>query len=1524
MSIEEGYVMAFEDSGTEAVHRVKLLEKSSGSLKILIISTGEVEEISPDEYFPIDNQAEQGVPDLSDLTNFNEVGLLVTLTKRFSKQSIYTHMNSTLIIINPFQHLPDLFSQKTTNQYIHSDVKTLPPHIFTTARSAYLEMCDKSANQVILISGESGAGKTETTKHVINFLTKLTPETSHEIENKILSCSPILEAFGNAKTVRNDNSSRFGKFVKLYYDPTKTQIKSASIESFLLEKTRVVRHESGERNYHVFYLLCKYAPRDLLTSLGLARSGSVDMQSFNYIRGDLTAGTVNDQQCYQELVQAFAVNSFTHAEVNCIWQVLAAILCLGNVDFDQTHFDENTPCKVTAGSQEYLDNTARLLEVSPEEIYNSIAFITRKFENQDIKTALNKEVCESKRDTMAKHLYDRLFAWVLRKLNLGMNGREGTFIGILDIYGFEVFKTNSFEQFCINYANEKLQQLANDYIFKSEQDELRKEGLDEYIDNISYVDNQEILNLLEAHPLGIFRLIDESCSLKSDDRNLLYSLYNKHKGNELLVVPKIITDNFMIKHTASDVLYTATGFVSKNMDEIRPEIMACVNSSSNKLIKNIMKSEQKDGKFLGEKFRKEINLLMTEIRTCNCFFVRCLKPNDTKSPWTLMPRIILKQIQYLGLLDTIMIRKKGYPVRLGYRQFFRRYECLNPISTKHSGEFPEGTNWRGVSQVLCESLLCMFSNNEMILGNSKVFLKYSAENTIEVLRNEKLRESNTAARIIQGWIRARRKYWDFRKVVNNIPRIQAAWRGKQQRDKFKSDVAKVVKLQKWFKSILYKDQIALREFGLQIFYQYLKIKIEDSFLEKCFKLAITAQKMWRGHKSRKLLKAKRLVSNIFNSRIYRPCWNTIMQESTLTAVVTIQRCYRGYDCRKKKAPQITQIIAANRLRRMSVSVQRLFRGEIVRKKISRIRSAALRIQGFWKAKKTRSYFLKLSWAVVRIQRALRAYYIRSKLINRRLEEFTSKELALLKNLTTLEHSELFSSHRGSSTPHMQESLKTLSAIAENTASLSHNQLISTGSLGIQCRQVSPFHIEKMYFFARPLELEVISDESVVYEPLWSKQFEMLNLEVISKEEQIMDIAVGNCHTLAVTSRGKVFAWGWNDKYQCGTSGNRPRLVEGLKDHKIVQLSCGDDHNLVLTSNGEVLGFGDNTRGQLGQGTYSDLRAVVSLEIPPCKQVVAVGNQNMAVTQNGELYIWPFETIHGEKRSYPMKMLYDHVISEVSVGYNFAMILATSGILLSLGSNNRNGQLGHGDFSPRSAPTVVLALKKIGEKISNVSCGYRHVVAKSNLGKLYTWGCGINGELGHGPFQNEATPRIVCLKNERTKAVQISAGYRHTVIMMENKKLLWTGTNSQIRCGSFTEANIEGRFPEFFATTGEFCVLKVHSIWSRILNCVLITIADLRYIQNATAKLQTGLSMIAARWINGSIEPPLVETISGYFPTSLCGKKGPQRQPVQKVNRAPKHPLEEMKEKISEILKKPSDKWTLEDKYTMEHISKLNH
>lgn len=686
------YVLAsYEDPSDEAFYKGEIIriQEDTATVKLLDGSNN-IEEVAAAEVFPVDEDAESGISDLSKLSNLHEAALLVNVDVRFQRKEIYSYVAQTLIVVNPYENIPGLLTQENINVYLHEDLENLEPHIFAIAKQAYHQLWANKKNQAIVISGESGAGKTETTKHAMRFLTYLSHNSAYEgMEDKLIRCNPILEAFGNAKTVRNDNSSRFGKYIRIFYDPKTRSISGASISNYLLEKSRVVSHADGERNYHIFYLFAKFAPAKTLQSLGHTQKSVTNLNEYAYLKGDLTAATINDEDFYRDLVEAFQVTNFTDKEVMGIWTTLAAILSIGNIEFDDSKHlvDDNEACEIASTSEKYFKNASRLLEVPDDRLHKAITTYVRKIGGAEIVSHLGIRDCVAYKDSLAKALYDRMFNWIIYKLNqtlLPPSTAQSHYIGLLDIFGFEVFPENGFEQFCINYTNEKLQQLYVSYIFKSEEQELENEGLGEFIAQLNFVDNQPILDLLEGYPVGIFNLIDESCSVNGDDKRLLQSIVKQHKENDFFSVPKIDTDIFTVFHTARDVDYTVSGFRVKNLDELRKELENCVLESGNDQLREIfdigMNGEEQNsrGKFLGAKFRRQMNSVMEELEKCDCHFVRCIKPNEDKSPMKFVPRLVLLQIQYLGLLDSIAIRRQGYPIRYSYEQFYKKYEQLHP------------------------------------------------------------------------------------------------------------------------------------------------------------------------------------------------------------------------------------------------------------------------------------------------------------------------------------------------------------------------------------------------------------------------------------------------------------------------------------------------------------------------------------------------------------------------------------------------------------------------------------------------------------------------------------------------------------------------------------------------------------------------------------------------------------------------------------------------------------------------------
>ncbi|KAK3289251.1 hypothetical protein CYMTET_3312 [Cymbomonas tetramitiformis] len=715
-----------------------------------------------------------GVEDMTKLSYLHEPGVLNNLETRYTLDEIYTYTGSILIAVNPFHRLPHLYANHMMEQYKGVALGELSPHVFAVADAAYRAMSKEKQSQSILVSGESGAGKTETTKLIMQYLAYMggRKDAKRSVEQQVLESNPLLEAFGNAKTVRNDNSSRFGKFVEIQFDG-EGKISGAAIRTYLLERSRVVTIGNPERNYHIFYQLVAGASEE---DRELFRLGTMD--SFHYLNQSkcYDLNRVDNAEEYANTKRAMSVVGIEEETQHDIFRMVAAILHLGNISFklgkdDAAIFaDEKSNTAVSA--------VAFLLMVNEEDL--KLALLTRTIVTREetFVKPLDVPSATNSRDSLAKTLYSKLFDWLVEKINssIGQDPKSTTLVGVLDIYGFESFKTNSFEQFCINLANEKLQQHFNQHVFKMEQEEYTKEEIDwSYID---FVDNQDVLNLIEGKPMGILAVLDEQCRFpKSTPETLALKLCQEHakpgKENARFVKPKRSQVQFTLKHYAGDVTYDTESFIEKNKDFVVAEHQNILQASGSEMVKTLFPPPE-DGeevksamKFasVGGRFKVQLGELMKALSFTEPHYVRCIKPNTVNTPGIFEKVNVLHQLRCGGVLEAVRISCAGYPSRKPIEEFVDRFGLLTP------GWAEKNTSER---EVVSDILSGKASLEGWQIGKSKVFLRAGQMAVLDNLRTKTL---NQAATIVQKTVRRFLFQKQYQTQLKSARKIQSMVRG---------------------------------------------------------------------------------------------------------------------------------------------------------------------------------------------------------------------------------------------------------------------------------------------------------------------------------------------------------------------------------------------------------------------------------------------------------------------------------------------------------------------------------------------------------------------------------------------------------------------------------------------------------------------------------------------------------------------------------------------------------------------------
>ncbi|KAG0053594.1 Myosin type-2 heavy chain 1 [Gryganskiella cystojenkinii] len=809
----------------------------------------------------------EGTEDLTNLSYLNEPAVLSNIKTRYSHCNIYTYSGIVLIAANPFARV-NLYTQDIIQAYSGRRRGELEPHLFAIAEDAYRCMIRDEKNQTIVVSGESGAGKTVSAKFIMRYFataddSEKGKDTSKagmsETEEMILATNPIMEAFGNAKTTRNDNSSRFGKFTEIQFDKERNII-GARIRTYLLERSRLVYQPEQERNYHIFYQLVAGAPPSEKKELDLQ-----SIQQFAYLKqgGISVINGVDDAAEFEITQRALSTIGISVQVQWYIFRLLAALIHIGNIQVtgrNDAIISEEDPSLIIA---------SRVLGIPLTEFKKWLVkkqIVTR---SEKIVSNLKPDQALGVRDSVAKYIYSSLFDWLVNNINASLSSeavasRIHSFIGVLDIYGFEHFKKNSFEQFCINYANEKLQQEFNQHVFKLEQEEYVREKIDWKF--IEFSDNQPCIEMIEGK-LGVLSLLDEESRMPSGSDqgwcNKLFTQLGTEKHKKWFTKPRFSNSAFTISHYAHDVTYDCDGFLEKNRDTLPDELLNLIKNSDNEFLEEVLMTSATLGAggsltedkrksvinrkpTLGSIFKGSLIQLMDTINSTNVHYIRCLKPNEAKQPWVFDAPMVLGQLRACGVLETIRISCAGYPSRWSFPEFVERYYML--VNSEH---------WGFDTQKMCSAILeaTIKEADKYQVGLTKIFFRAGLLAYMEKLRTDKL---NAYATLIQKNMRrfvARKKYLRVRNAAIKIQcfarkviaqkearalreqhsavLLQTFLRGYVQRKKYVETRNHVLRL-----------QCAIRAKQARIAYQHMRETAG----------ATTIQQIWRGVMARRQFK----------------------------------------------------------------------------------------------------------------------------------------------------------------------------------------------------------------------------------------------------------------------------------------------------------------------------------------------------------------------------------------------------------------------------------------------------------------------------------------------------------------------------------------------------------------------------------------------------------------------------------------------------------------------------------------------
>ena len=1564
------------------------------------------------------------VSDMSQVSPINTKDLLTNIKNRYNEDQIFTNVGETLIITNPYQIIPGLYTEERMQQIIDyckensiERYERSEPHCFDITMHSIFDLLNQSKNQALVISGESGAGKTECAKLCMKFIAYYFGKKAEDgikeesLEDKILACNPVLEAFGNAKTVRNDNSSRFGKYIKIFVKIETKQIVGAYMETYLLEKSRVVSLAPGERNYHIFYQVLvglneliktnfdynhiyeycakkrlklsdatkNYIEKNLTEEsikkmFNMKQLKQIKYDDFNYLKNDVyTVPTIDDVFNFYECLEGMIGTGFNEKEMNYVIKLVICLLFIGNIDFQPDATGDK--CTIHPNSVPIQKFVCDIMNIDFSIFDETFLYNVRIIKGETIKSPMPKAQCKSFRDTFAKEIYNRLFGFLVKRMNLTLfdenirrqveDDEDIRHIGLLDIFGFECFKENSFEQFCINYANEKLQNLYVEDIFKEIENMFKREGLMDHYSQIEYKDNTIILDAMGKYPDGIFYQLDNECNVAQKDDNLLGRILAQAKKNISIKSSLKNKDKFFICHTAKDVEYGIKGFCVKNLDEFKLRMRESVDSIKDELLQTMIGNDSgeerhKKEKFLGGKFRSDMDNLAKALGECVRHYIRCLKPNEEKKKNYFVPWFSLVQIKYMGVLDTIRIRQEGYPVKKTYLEWYLKFEDAVDFPGKLfykdvTEDNPKLQDW---CHLIAKKLVPNHDENMILFGKTLILMRQTCSDDFDNARKKALDSKQKMITILANKIRGIEPVRSFHLFYGAIFTLQQNYKLFSYINKMNKvrEICKLLQMKSKMNSIKKDNETYVGKLNLlKNFFYATNIKINSN--KQYIKLVQTKYIITNyvaNFKHKKYLKYKALVRAILERGVEKH----IKTDVTPYAIV-IQRHVRAFLARLSWGELYDSIIRRRKILKEEIRVKKIqkhFRKHFYMEKILRKQKAVDKFVGMIKFHRFYNWYKNIRKNVIIIQRAYKRIYIKRKIIEARLREFTEEEDIKYEDSTFVNSVTLFPERQLETNPNEKGSQATLSKM-RNLQKFYDKKLQTlnpTKIADVQYLNHSPYDEPKLHFFAHILDLDAIINIDDIYSAIpWSETLQDVMSHNIKQNTPIQLIEVGEFHTTLVNSLGKTFTWGWDGNGQCAFNINKDKQflfdnfkslkngkngiskkydvgnidfdneIETIKNEKEIfededdlyednqefteesfmdfyyldspiiidnfnvrKIECGQDNTMVLTKENKLYVFGSNNYYQLGvlknKNIYSPMSFQNIIKTQQENPVVNIksditcmkfsGKNALLLNDSGNLIMLSCFVAgsSGNEGLYPTPIeipVPNVKFSQIECGKDFCLLLTTSGVLYSFGSN-QFGQLGHGDTEPRTYPTVVKFFLDMKKRVDQISCGFKHSACKSN-NKIYSWGCNSNGQLGTGNLKHVYTPNLNDIKYSKVQFnfLQVSCGFRSTVFLTETRQLYWCGT-----CGDIQQQlepieflyNI--KIPELF-TYDNHVIVKINHTWSKTMSILYATVAEigpLKHKLNNPNKINKILNSLTNKWTYKDLFPPRGEDLDNYI------------------------------------------------------------